>query len=292
MTRIAAVFLLALATAATPARAGYFDRIELGARGLALGSAYGAAVNDVSAIHWNPAGLSVLDRREVLLTYSRPYVIGDLSAGSAAVGTPLGTGGLALAWHRLGATGIVSENLISVGYGRWIYRDNRRTLNLGGTAKVATVSFDNRASDLHDFGSETKLTGDLGLVLEEGPKFRLGVVVRNLGEPEFDFVEGGATTPMESGLEFSASYQWRPESSLHMARTEVGGETAWNYAGEIWFYDVFALRGGVFDEDFAGGFGVKGPRWEVDTAFVTHKALGNTYRVSVLLHAGPEGGSR
>jgi hypothetical protein len=274
------------------AGAAYFDRIEVGARGAALASAYGAYVSDVSAVYWNPAGLSMLDRPELLLSHGRPYWVPDLAANSVAAGTRLGEGGVAVSWHRLGLTDVVAENLLSVAYGHWVYRDDRRTLYAGAAAKFASVNYSDRASDLRDFGSESKVTGDLGLILAEGPKLRLGAVLRNLGEPEFDFVPGGAATPMNGGVELSASYQWRPESVILLNRSTIGGETSWNYGGEIWFYDVFAIRAGVRDEEFAGGFGIRGRAVDVDLGFLTHESLGNTYRASIRLRVPEKGGAQ
>jgi hypothetical protein len=268
------------------ARGGFFERVDIGGRPLALAEAAGASLEDVSAAYWNAAGLSLLPRGEILFTHSRPYVVEGLSGNALALGLPVRAleGGASLYWHRLAVDGVVAENLFGLSAGRWVYRDNRRTLHAGVTAKVAQVAFDEDAG-LRDFGSQTRVTGDLSLLLEEGASWRFGAVWRNLGEPDFDFVsqgdEGGAD--LQGGLVLSTSYRWRPEAGLHLSRAEVGGEAAWNYAGEIWFYEVFAIRAGIHDEEFSGGLGLKGRGWEVDAAFLTDKQLGNSYRASLLL---------
>jgi hypothetical protein len=51
-----------LALAATGAS---FLKLGVGARALGLGSAYTAVANDVTALHWNPAGLSQLNKKEI-----------------------------------------------------------------------------------------------------------------------------------------------------------------------------------------------------------------------------------
>ncbi|NNF07853.1 MAG: conjugal transfer protein TraF [Candidatus Eisenbacteria bacterium] len=272
----------------TPAQAGYFDRIEVGARGLALAGAYGASVDDVSALHWNPAGLSLMQSPEIMLTHSRPYVVRSLSTNAVAVGAPILSGGVALGWHRLGVTDLIGENLISLGYGQSIYTGDNSRIYVGGAAKLASVSI---SIPGRDFGTETKVTADLGLMVQQGRQLRLGLVHRNFGEPSFDFIEGGESTQMPASFEFAASYHWRPESVIHLSRSEVAGESAWNYSGEIWFYEVFAIRAGVFDEEFSGGFGLQGDQWNVDGAFLTHDSLGNTYRMSVRFFLEPGGGN-
>lgn len=42
-----------------------FLKVPVGARAAGMGNAYTAVVNDVTALHWNPAGLSQLSQREV-----------------------------------------------------------------------------------------------------------------------------------------------------------------------------------------------------------------------------------
>ena len=296
---VLAALVAFLAGIASPAGA-YFDRVEIGARGMALGSAFGAGVEGVSAAYWNPGALSLLSHPEILVTHSRPYVVEGLAANSVVVGTRWAQGGVAATWHHLGLSGVMSEDLIGFSYGRWVYRDNRRTVDLGGTFDLAVLSFDPAATAdaFHpgtpgkDFGSVAKITGDLGVLWREGSRLRFGAVWRHIGGPGFDVVAGRGGTRMPGGLELSAYYHWRPESSIYFARTDVGDHVAWNYAGEIWFYDVFAIRTGIFDEEFSGGFGVKSSRWEVDAAFLTHPSLGNTYRASLRLFLPEKGKTR
>lgn len=284
--------LLAALTAAVPSEA-YFERVEVDARGLALAGALGAATDDVGAAQWNPGALSILSRRQGIFTYSRPYVVQDLTSGSVVAGAPVLGGGAALSWHRLALEGVVSEDLIGLSYGRWVYRDNNRTLHLGATGKLAAVSFDSRAgADGRDFGSKSKFTGDLGLLWQEHANWRFAAVLRNIGEPSFNFVGESGGDTMPGGLEVSGSYRWRPESTIMLSRTELGGQVGWNYAGEIWFYDVFAVRAGIFNEEFSGGIGVKGGNWEIDAAFLTHSQLGNTYRASLKLSLPEKGAPR
>jgi hypothetical protein len=79
-----------------------FLLLGAGARGTALGGAYGALANDVSALYYNPAGVALLDRPGVTIgTYD--YVAGTnytwggvafpFSGGSRTVGFQIGTFG-------------------------------------------------------------------------------------------------------------------------------------------------------------------------------------------------------
>lgn len=71
MTRqamLAAAVLLAVGTAA---RASEFCNIKIGARGLAMGSAFTAVSDDANLLQYNPSGLAFLSRKELMISYVR-----------------------------------------------------------------------------------------------------------------------------------------------------------------------------------------------------------------------------
>lgn len=81
---------------------GEFLLLGAGARGTALGGAYGALATDVTAMYYNPAGLSQVPRPQVMLstlnyvantTYAWGGIAFPLSGGSRAVGVSLGSFG-------------------------------------------------------------------------------------------------------------------------------------------------------------------------------------------------------
>ncbi|MCK5453348.1 MAG: UPF0164 family protein, partial [Calditrichia bacterium] len=50
--------------------AATFLSIEIGARAKSMGGAYVALANDVSALYWNPAGLTTLGQNAIMFTHS------------------------------------------------------------------------------------------------------------------------------------------------------------------------------------------------------------------------------
>ena len=75
-------------------RAAEFLTIPVGARGIGMGNAYTAVVDDISSMWWNPAGLGFLQNKEVMLTVV-DYTM-DLTYSYAAAAIPLLDGNVVL----------------------------------------------------------------------------------------------------------------------------------------------------------------------------------------------------
>ena len=73
-------------------RAAEFLTIPIGARGIAMGSAYSAVADDITAIWWNPAGLGFLQQNEVMMTLV-DYTL-DITYSYGAFAAPIGDGQL------------------------------------------------------------------------------------------------------------------------------------------------------------------------------------------------------
>ena len=67
------LLLLCGGTSAVSAQTG---QQSVGGRAQAMGGAYTAVAADVSAVHWNPAGLASLQRQEIGLSRSDRFGLG------------------------------------------------------------------------------------------------------------------------------------------------------------------------------------------------------------------------
>ncbi len=67
-----------------------FLKVPVGARSVGMGNAYTAIANDVSALHWNPAGLSRLTRKEVSFMHAELFA--EQRYDFIGFGMPLGAG--------------------------------------------------------------------------------------------------------------------------------------------------------------------------------------------------------
>lgn len=286
----AAALAAAVLGAAAPAGA-FFEQTEVGARGVAMGRAYAPIADDASAIYWNPGGLGALDTPEVFFTHNRPFLVEDLALNFASVAWPTAYGTFWGAWSRLSLTDVTSEDMFYLGAARRFELRNARSLSVGASLKLARVDFQGDvatgAGVRTELAGATKALGDLGVLLRLSPRLTAGWVVRNLGEPEFDFIPGGGGTTVEMVHEGGLAYRWHPESIVSVALVEDSEGDLTPVAGaEIRFYDVFDMRIGVGNLKFHGGVGVRTERLRVDTSFVTHNTLGISTMVSVTVPVG------
>jgi hypothetical protein len=83
-------------------RSGEFLLLPVGARATAMGSAYSALANDISALYWNPAGIGLMENRGAMVSYidyiadTRHVWVGfatPFSGGERAVGLQVGNFG-------------------------------------------------------------------------------------------------------------------------------------------------------------------------------------------------------
>lgn len=83
-------------------RAGEFLLLPVGGRATALGSAYTALADDISALYWNPAGVALMGSRQAMVSYidyiddTRQVWVGfatPFGAGDKSIGIQLGTFG-------------------------------------------------------------------------------------------------------------------------------------------------------------------------------------------------------
>src|SRR5437879_7830560 len=71
-----------------------FLKLGVGARALGLGSAYTSIADDATALHWNPAGLSRISRKEISAMHAQLFADTRFDFLGYAHPTPKGTFGI------------------------------------------------------------------------------------------------------------------------------------------------------------------------------------------------------
>jgi hypothetical protein len=279
-----------------------FLKIGAGARAVGMGSAFTAAADDVTAMHWNPAGLARLGEPQISATHGQ--WLSDLRYGAVSAATPvlLWTAGVGVVYlsqgemDRRDAAGNrdgsfrADDMAATVSLSRIL----RPGLGVGVNLKyVQQTIAEHKASGLaFDVGSQWILSRRLALGLSAqnaGSKMKF---VRE----EYDLpltVSGGAAFSPFSGLTVSGDLR----HDVH------GRESVFSLGTEFWAMSTIALRAG-YNTPFGGtapsvsrpgekpgvlagasdgmgvGIGLRLFGSQMDYALVPYGSLGDTHRLT------------
>ncbi len=155
-----------------PMRAGTtaanFLEIGFGAAGNSLGDAYVSMVNDVSAIYWNPAGLSNMEYSEAMFV-SQPWIAGINTSYSAVAVNIAGIGTLGLGF-------------INVDYGEMdvttLAMQEGTGEKFSSSDKAVILSYGRRLADWFTFGASVKyVSSTIWHMSASAIAFDLGVII-------------------------------------------------------------------------------------------------------------------
>ncbi len=288
-----------------------FLKIGVGARQAALGEASVAAVRDVNAAFWNPAGLSGIERYEASFSYARwladmNYVAGAVGGRVAGIGTfalslaALDYGDIPEAVvgggsdGRTGETFTGSNFLVGLHYAR-AFTDR---LSIGVSAKYVQESLFDYSENTVAFDVGTSYAiGYSGLQLAMSAQNFTGSVSW-LGQDEADRQEG-YDVPLVFRIGVSGSLLG-PNAFMSMPgphRLDLSAEAIntndfserLHLGLEYTFNELFVLRGGYklgYDEGtWSLGAGVNpevgGVRMRFDYAYVGYSFLAAPQRLTV-----------
>jgi hypothetical protein len=288
MTRLALTTVIALLLLACAAQANFIET-ELGARAIGMGGAFTAVADDVTALHWNPAGLAAAPGIQVFGMRTSVYSVKGLSEDAALVSYGLGRSGFAFGWMRTGAENLYNEDTLLAGYGTETPIDG---LTAGVTLKRFSVSspgYEYYNDPNFDSGGDAAFTGDVGLLYRSG-RWSAAGTFRNIGSPEL--VQISTTEdpdPVPSELRLGGSYLFRDVMRMSVelrAPSEVpsfyDNQYTLNLGTEVWFYDAFALRAGMNRDRIAAGLGMRTKHLQLDVALMSERRIGSLYRLSAI----------
>ncbi len=269
-----------------------FLKIGVGARPLAMGEAYVALADDISAIYWNPAGLVQIERPELGFTYNRWFE--DIGYHFFGYSHPINDSVLALSIYYLGGgdiegsddggilTGDVSayDLALAFSYSRKLIKG----LSGGLSFKFINEKLDDEVANA--------LALDLGALYKTGvDNLDVGFNIQNIGT-RIKFIRESASLPLN--FRFGLAYKLFPTNPLTLTLdfNKLNNESIYLGLGaESWITDYLAVRiGGKFDPDIKDrvrfGLGLKRKNLRLDYAYTPHKILGDTHQFSIGLYFG------
>ncbi len=309
---------------ARPAAAA-FEENGAGARGPGLGDAFGALADDAYALHYNPAGLAQLDRKQFSAAYSRLYM--GLSDGSEIGSSqfvyahPLSRGmksrTLAIGIDRLSLTGAYTEQAIAAAYGfKPLETESGAQLMAGFTGKWLTRSFSappeaanacvgiacGQGSDpvLSGARSKSNFDADLGMLYRFPRRWQLGLAVQHLTAPNVAFA---GSDKLERAINLGLAYKslWLSLIGELRVRKTASGSNGKEFvaAAERYFatldHGQFGVRGslGIGSEDWRQltmGASYRINKIQADYAFIVPigavKTNSGSHRIALTFHFG------
>jgi len=273
-----------------------------GNRALGLGGAYGAVADDASAVLWNPAGLGLVDRRQLQATTVSYFGL-DIHEHYGSLALPHWRWGVAsITMRRFGVSNIehrdernvlLSSDLSDqqmefvLGYGRRL----NRSWSVGGSIKLqsqSTAGFSD--SDLGmDIGVMARPLEILAPQTPWAERFTVGLALRNVLEPELRLANDLVADPTAMRLGFSF---WAPfiENHPFLLSADIEKTQGMNtrlHAGlEVHVRSHLALRSGFNSQNFTAGASVAWRSVAIDYVMEQNQ-IDRLHRFGATLAFGP-----
>lgn len=260
-----------------------------GARAAALGEAFSAASDDISAMGYNPSSLKSLKSGQASFLYQKG--LAEDAYGQFMIGTPSSKGafGMSVGYYNAGTIDLYdgttertvnAQTDLSVGLS---YANNLGPVSFGVTGKYLS-------SQLIESARATAFAGDFGLSAPVSSRIRIGGAVQNIGT-ELKFVEEGDSLPriarggMAISLLSNRSATLLLDSAYYMNEQELRPA-----AGLEMSFGLLAVRagyrGGKGAQEFSIGTGVMLGRSNLDYSFGMMDGLDARHRISLSMRFG------
>lgn len=274
--------------------------LELGvsARAMGMAEAFTAVADDISAVYYNPAGLTSLYGKEAGFTYIK--MPADISYGFGAIGLPLESigGVLGVSIYALGSGVMDETDYNRVPTGRQFYYDDLSIAASYGRYLTDRFSIGFTVKYIGEFVHDYSSSGwgaDVGTIYDTGYRgFKIAMLISNFG-PDMKFIKN--PYPLPINFKFGGAINVIEANDYILTLAAEGSHPSdnlekYNSGIEFVYKDIFSLRAGArfnYDSDgFTTGGGVRLPfggerELRFDYAFQDFGVLTEVHRFTLVV---------
>ena len=292
---------------------GDFLAIGVGARALAMGSAYTAAAYDVTSSYWNPAGLTLVKGKEVATQHRTEgsLLLSGVGYDWFGVAVNLGKrGAYGISYMTFGVSGVplydygsnpvlVDSNGAPIQTGNGDGRDNalmfsgalrfRKDLAVGITLKYLWSKI--------LYAKASGIGADLGVLYKPWKKLTFGMNLQDFTGGTPYHWKGTPTNPTDTiPINLKLGMAYTHSMGPNLLTTALDIDTKFNpilhYGVEYWYHRIFAARLGLVDRGPSFSLRDKDPTvgagfwlkvFELDYAFIGSEIVG-IHNLSLITH--------
>lgn len=246
-----------------------FEENARGARGIAMGDAYGAVADTADGLYWNPAALARVPSQQILGTHADLFtgIQGvDLMTDAVSYAYPtLEQGVWGVSWNSLNSKSLYGEDTVTLGYGRKVPIPvsflKKADVSFGANLKYLRTRYtlDDATSQDPVFSDGLKtsaVTGDIGTLVRVGP-VATGLSFRNVTEPDFGLKES-ERVPLETRVSgaYTGDVLFFDNATVALELILVRDSTHLSAGWESHFFDdQAAFRLGANPDELTVGLG-------------------------------------
>ncbi len=272
-----------------------------GIRPQSLGNAFVAVADDVNAIFWNPAGISLLKDRQLQVEHTNLHSL-DITYNQFAYAEKqfggywshldsgdflMGGGDFTLDIYAIGGAYQVQPLTYLGAVIKFIQMDyNPPAYGFTSTIEDLCDKRFNTSCELFSFATSNGYSIDVGLLHLVDEFTKVGLTIHDLTskiDSDFPSSMGDRYDP-----DIHIGFSRRPDkNSLYTAELgKIGAETEIHIGVEKKLQDNMALRIGLDDDVFTAGFGFVSQQWELNYSYKNDidVGLGNTQRFGAVIH--------
>jgi tetratricopeptide (TPR) repeat protein len=255
-----------------------------GSRPDGMGGAFTAVADDLSAIHYNPAGLINIKKQEISLLYYPLYESASYSSASYGQ-TLLNFGTIAASFFRFSADSM--EGYDQAGNFTSDFGSDQYMMTLSyGRSMIEGLSAGANISIYYSKMSRFNYAGfgaDLGVLYSPFAFLSAGLMVRNIITPAFSMQSVTETIPRTYTFGLMARHQIAEFEFKAALDASIGEKEGFKErAGvELKWSGIAALRAGYGDGDFTFGAGLALYGAKFDYAYVGNSNFGRMDRFTI-----------